>query len=157
MKIVVDHCHATLISEESSETWYIATCKGKNDVRNYKIHHIMRVKDGKNLKWKNQPKPGLPNLHIDSIFECKIDGEWNVSNERSFTFSLRNHIQIFFSKLSFTETYMTVIFFCIFMGIMFTELLKTDSPLGFINNVTLIIYYYSKSISKLAVVLSINT
>ena len=54
----------------------------------------MRVEAGSNLKWKHPPKRDLLNLHINSLLHCKIDGEWNVSNERSITFLLRNHTQI---------------------------------------------------------------
>ena len=41
---------ATLISEGSLDTWYIATCEGKNDEGSYKMDHLMRVRDGNNLK-----------------------------------------------------------------------------------------------------------
>ena len=92
--VVVGHCYATLINEGSSDTWYIATCEGKNDDGTYKMDHLMRVEAGRNLKWKPPLKHDLLNLHLDSILDCKIDGEWNVSNERSITFLLRNHTQI---------------------------------------------------------------
>ena len=89
--IVVEHCYATLIKEMSLDTWYIATCEVKNDDGTYKMDHLMRVQDGSNLKLKRPTKPDLLNLHTDSILDCEIDGEWNVSNERSITFSLRNY------------------------------------------------------------------
>ena len=47
----------------------------------------MRVQDGRNLKWIHLTKRDLLNLHIDYILDCKINGEWDVSNERSITFS----------------------------------------------------------------------
>ena len=37
--ILVGHYYATLISERSSDTWYIPTCEGKNDDGTYKIYH----------------------------------------------------------------------------------------------------------------------
>ena len=79
-KVVVGHCYATLITKGSSETWYIATCEGKNET--YKMYHLMRVKAGSNLKWKYPAKRDLLNLHLASILDCKIGREWNVINER---------------------------------------------------------------------------
>ena len=69
-----------LISERSSDTQYIATCEGKNDDGSNKMDHLMRARDGNILKWKHSPKPDLLNLHINSIIDCIIEGEWNVSN-----------------------------------------------------------------------------
>ena len=96
--------YVTLISEGSSDTWYIAMCEGKNDDGTYKMDHLMRVQDKRNSKWKHPPKRDLLNLHLDSILDCKVDGEWDVSNERSITFSLRNHVQIdlIVEQMSFT-------------------------------------------------------
>ena len=88
--ILLGNYYATLISEGSSDTWYIATCEGKNDDGTFKMDHLMRVGDGNNLKWKHPPKCDLLNLHIDSIPHCKIEEEWNDSNETFF--SLRNNI-----------------------------------------------------------------
>ena len=59
------------------------------------MDHLMRVQDGK----KHPPKHDLLNLHVDSILDCKIAGEWNVFNVRSITFSLRHHILIDFFDL----------------------------------------------------------
>ena len=75
--IVVRHSYATLITEGSSDTRYIATCAGENQDGTYKIiiiinNHLMRVEAGINLKWKL--KRDLLNLHLSSIFDCKIDG-----------------------------------------------------------------------------------
>ena len=58
------------------------------------MDHLKRVQDGKKLKWKQLPKRDLLNLHLGSIIDCKIDGKWNVSNERSIICLLRNHTQI---------------------------------------------------------------
>ena len=88
---MVGHCYAKLIKERSLDTWYIATCEGKNEDGTYKMDHFMRVQDGSNLKLKRPTKPDLLNLHSEFILDCEIDGEWNVSNERSITFSLRNY------------------------------------------------------------------
>ena len=103
---MVGHYYATLISEGSSDILYIATSEGKNDDGTYKIDNLIWVQDGNNLKWKHPPKCDLLNLHIDSILDCKIEGEWNVSNERSITFSLRNHMKIDFlvDEMSYTES-----------------------------------------------------
>ena len=66
------------------------------------MDHLMRVRDENNFKWKHPLKRDLLNLHVDSIHDCKIEREWNVFNERSF--SLRNHIQIgiLVEQMSFT-------------------------------------------------------
>ena len=81
----VRHCYAKLISEGSSDTRYTATCEGKSDDQNYKMDHLMIVRDRNNLKWKQPPKSDLLNLHLNSIVDCKNEGEWNVFNERSFS------------------------------------------------------------------------
>ena len=69
---MVGHCYATLISEWSSDTWYIATCEGKNDDGTYKMDHLMRIKAGRNLK--HPPKRDLLNLHLGSILIVKLMG-----------------------------------------------------------------------------------
>ena len=104
--IEVGHFYATLIKEGLLDTWYIATCEGRNGDGTYKMDHLMRVQDGSNLKWKRPTKPDLLNLHSESILDCEIDGEWNVSNERSITFSLRNHnhIELLVKQMSFKES-----------------------------------------------------
>ena len=65
--------------------------EGKNGDGTYKMDHFMRVQDENNSKWKHPPKRDLLNLHIDFILDCKINGEWNDSNERSITFSLKSY------------------------------------------------------------------
>ena len=92
--VVVGHCYATVITERSSDTWYIATCEGENENETYKMHHLMRVEAGSSLKWNHPAKRDLLNLHLASILDCKIGGEWNVINERKITFLLRKHNQI---------------------------------------------------------------
>ena len=46
------------------------------------------------LKWKHPPKRDLLNLNLDSILDCKVDDEWDVSKKRSINFSLRSHVQV---------------------------------------------------------------
>ena len=52
--VVVGNCHAPLITEGSSDTWYwyIASCEGENEDGTYKMDHLMRVEAKSNLKWK---------------------------------------------------------------------------------------------------------
>ena len=104
--VVVGHCYATLITEGSSDTWYIDTCEDENEDGTYKKVHLMRIEAGSSLKWKHPPKCDLLNLHLGFILNCKIDWEWNVSNERSLTFLLRNHTQIasLVERLSFKDS-----------------------------------------------------
>ena len=54
----------------------------------------MRVKPGDNLKWKHPPKPDLIDLHPASIVECHVEGEWDISNQRTMTYVLKNHTYI---------------------------------------------------------------
>ena len=54
---MVGHCYVKLIKEGSLDTWYIATCEGKNEDGTYKMDHLMRVQDGSNLKLKRPTKP----------------------------------------------------------------------------------------------------
>ena len=55
------------------------------------MDHFVRVKKGNNLTWKPPIKPDTLDLHSASILDCDVDGEWDVSNNRFMTFSLRNH------------------------------------------------------------------
>ena len=66
---VVGHCYSTLITEGSSDTWYISTCEGENEDGTYKMDHFMRVEAGSNLKWKHSPEHDLLNLHLGYILE----------------------------------------------------------------------------------------
>ena len=67
---------------------------------------LMRVQDGSSLKWKHPTNPDLLSLLTDSILDCEIYGEWNVSIEISITFSLRkhNHIEFLVEQMSYTES-----------------------------------------------------
>ena len=49
--------------------------EGKSDDDSCKMDHLMRVRDRNSLKWKQPPKSDFLDLHIDSIVDCKIDGE----------------------------------------------------------------------------------
>ena len=66
----------------------------------------MRVEPGSNLKRKHPAKRDLLNLHLASILDCNIYGEWNVSNEKLITFLLRNYTQIasLVEELSFKDS-----------------------------------------------------
>ena len=92
--IMVGNYYVTLIMEGSTDTWYIASCEGINEDGTYTIGHLMRAEPGSDMKWKHPQKPDITDLHLASIVTCKIDGEWDVSNERSMTFLLRNHNEI---------------------------------------------------------------
>ena len=74
MKIFWQGCYVALISEGSSDIWYIAGREGKNDDGTYKMEFRMRVQDGRNSKLKHPPKRDLLSLHLDYILDCKIDG-----------------------------------------------------------------------------------
>ena len=92
--IMVGNYYVTLIMEGSTDTWYIASCEGINEDGTYTMDHLMRAEPGSDMKWKHPQKPDITDLHLASIVTCKIDGEWDVSNERSMTFLLRNHNEI---------------------------------------------------------------
>ena len=55
------------------------------------MDHLTRVHEGSNLKWKYPVKLHKDNLKAQSIVECIIDGEWDMSKERNMTYTLRNH------------------------------------------------------------------
>ena len=69
------------------DIWYITSCEGENGDGTYKKDHLMRVEAGSNLKWKHPPKCDWLKFHPVYIFDCKIDGEWDVSNERYLFFN----------------------------------------------------------------------
>ena len=86
--------YVTLISEGNCNTWYIASCENRNDNGTFQMDHLTRVKKGNDFTWKHPRKPDTLDLHPASILDCIVDGEWNVSNKRLMTFSLRNHVAI---------------------------------------------------------------
>ena len=82
------------MTEGSVNTWYIASCESVNDDGTYTMNHLTRVKQDCNLTRKHPPRVDSLNLHPDSILDCKISGEWDVSNQRIVTFRLKNHADI---------------------------------------------------------------
>ena len=75
-------------------TWYIASCKGKNLDRTYDMDHLTIVQRGSDLKWKQLVRINKINFQAESIVECGIDGEWDVSQDRNMTFTVQNHAYI---------------------------------------------------------------
>ena len=94
IEIEVGKYYVTLISEGNCNTWYIASCENRNDNGTFQMDHLTRVKKGNDFTWKHPRKPDTLDLHPASILDCIVDGEWNVSNKRLMTFSLRNHVAI---------------------------------------------------------------
>ena len=58
------------------------------------MDHLIRVQRGSDLKWKQPARINKINLKAESIVECGVDGEWDVSQERNMTFTLWNHVYI---------------------------------------------------------------
>ena len=83
-----------IITEGKVNTWYVASCEGKNSDGTYEMDHLTRVQRGHNLKWKYPVRLDKVNLRAESIIECVVDSEWDVSHERNMTFILRNHVYI---------------------------------------------------------------
>ena len=73
---------------------YLANCVAINNNGTYKMDHLHRVNESLNLKWKNPGNPDIVDMMPEHIFDCNIIGEWNVSNERMITCTLKNHEQI---------------------------------------------------------------
>ena len=74
--------------------WYLGYCISKNDDNSNRIEHLEQVKKWSNLKWKNPKVPDTTDIVAENIFECNIEGDWDVSKERFVTFTLRTHKQI---------------------------------------------------------------
>ena len=92
--IEIGHYYVTLFVEGNANTWYIASCEGKNEDGTYEMHHLARSQKGSNLKWKQPSRVDKDNLWPASIVDCVIEGEWDVSQERNMTFTLRNNVYI---------------------------------------------------------------
>ena len=92
--IKVGKYYITLMTERKMNTWHIASCKGKNPNGTYEMEHLTRVQRGSNLKWKQPARIDKINLQAESIVECGVDSEWDVSQKRNMTFTLRNHAYI---------------------------------------------------------------
>ena len=58
------------------------------------MDHLTRVQKGQNLKWKHPVRLDKINLRAESIIECVVNSQWDVSHERTMTFILRNHVYI---------------------------------------------------------------
>ena len=89
--IEVGRYYIMLMTDTKINTWYIASFKGKNPDGTYETDHLTRVQRGSNLKWKQPARINKINLQAESIVECGVDGEWDVSQEKNMTFTLRNH------------------------------------------------------------------
>ena len=87
-KISVGNYQVTLITEGKLNTWYIASCKGQNLDGTYEMDHLTRVERGSNLIRKHLVRLDKVNLRKESIVECPVDDEWDVSQERNMTFTL---------------------------------------------------------------------
>ena len=68
-------------------TWFIASCKGKNLDKTYEMDHLARVQTGFDLKQKQLERMNQINSQAESIAECGVDGEWDVSQKRNMTFT----------------------------------------------------------------------
>ena len=78
----------TLVCEGEVNTWYLATCIEEGDT--YKMEFLHRVDKNSNLTWKHPSKPDIATLQPESILQCVIDGDWDLS-KRNVTFTLKNH------------------------------------------------------------------
>ena len=92
--IKVGRYYITLMTERKMNTWYIASCKGKNLDRTYDMDHLTIVQRGSDLKWKQLLRINKINFQAESIVECGVDVEWDVSQDRNMTFTIQNHAYI---------------------------------------------------------------
>ena len=93
-EIEVNQIYVTLWIERNKHTWYIGHCIGNNDGGTYKIEHLHRVNKLSNLKWKNPTFPDISDVNPKNIFIHQIDADWDFSNHRNLTFTLKNHESI---------------------------------------------------------------
>ena len=75
-------------------TWCVASCEGRNSDGTYEMDHLKQVHRGSNLEWKHPVRLDKVNFQAESIVECAVDGEQDVSQERNMTFTLQNLIYI---------------------------------------------------------------
>ena len=61
----------------------------KNDT--VKIEQLHRTNCESNFKWKNPNVPDIADIKTEDIIVCKIIGEWDVSNKRMLTYTMKNH------------------------------------------------------------------
>ena len=98
----INKIYVTLWLEGKLPTWYLGHCISKNysyriealDDNSYRIEYLEWVKITSNLTWKNPRVPDTADIMAENIFECNIEGDWDVSKERFLTFTLRNYKQI---------------------------------------------------------------
>ena len=64
--------YVTLITEGNADTWYLATCVGKNNNGTYKMDHLIRVNKKSNLKWKNPTSPYITDMYPESILTWRL-------------------------------------------------------------------------------------
>ena len=62
--------------------WYLGYCISKNDDNSNRIEHLEQVKKWSNLKWKNPKVPDTADIIAENIFECNIEGDWDVSKKK---------------------------------------------------------------------------
>ena len=89
-EIEVNQIYVTLWIEKNEHTGYIE-CIGNNSDGTYKIEHLHRVNKSSNLKWKNPTFPDISDVNPENILFHQIDEDWDISNNRNLTFTLKNH------------------------------------------------------------------
>ena len=92
--IEVKRYYILLMTEGKTNTWYIPSCEGKNLDGTYEMNYLRRVQRRSDLKSKQTARFDNINSQAESIAECGVDGEWDVSQKRNMTFTLRNHVYI---------------------------------------------------------------
>ena len=75
------------MTEGKMNTWFIASCEGKNLDENYEIDHLARVQRWFDLKQKQPERINKINSQAESIAECDMDAEWDLSQKRNLTFT----------------------------------------------------------------------
>lgn len=58
------------------------------------MDHLTIVQRGADLKQNQPSRINKINLQAESIVECHVDGEWDVSQEMNMTFTLRNSVHL---------------------------------------------------------------
>lgn len=93
-EIEINQIYVTLWIEKNKHTWYIGHCIANNNDGTFRIEHLHRVNKSSNLKWKNPTFPDISDVNLENIFSYKIDGDWDISNDKNLTFTLKNHESI---------------------------------------------------------------
>ena len=92
--IEVTQIYVILWIEKNKHTCYIGQCIGNNNDGTYEIEHLHRVNKSSNLKWKNPTFPDISDANPENIFIHQTDGDWSISNDINFTFTLKNNESI---------------------------------------------------------------